>query len=209
MADESNNQGTNLESNASNQREIYRRKSDVIFFCAFFVGAYLGIYFWVGNSTFVPSVNLITIVVWETICFIAILIFSHLAKEPVDIGFGPIPRSEKSVLVLLVVTTILFIVLLSIPIFFLGGIRDSCLTTMLASMCGITLILTESWKIRLLITGICLSICVISSWEGLYFPIEVQDPGTYNLLYTGSVICTILVTLVLNWKVKGPFLPRT
>lgn len=135
---------------------------------------------------------------------IAVLCLYGSKTEVVKIAghkvFTPSPsRSLK----FLVAATVLFIFLLSLPVFFLGGPRESCFGTLLIMTTGLTVVISRSWKIRMAFIAICLLSYTTSS---IYFiPIIINSPRFYNFFYVLGTFTSICITIFLSSRAVTVF----
>lgn len=107
------------------------------------------------------------------------------------------PGPKKS-FVCLLVATFAFLLLISTPVFFMGGALGSVFSTTLVTMGGLTVIVSNSWKIRLTIAAICMSSYLFSAF---YFSeVKINHLTVHKWLHISSVLMSLVVTLFLSWR---------
>lgn len=113
--------------------------------------------------------------------------------------YSPTPIRSLTYLVL---ATVLFIVLIASPVFLIGGTIDSSFSNILVTMSGLAVIVSNSWKIRSSIVGLCIILYVLSTFY--YFDIVVNKPFGHKALHISAVLLSLGVTVFLSWR--GNFL---
>jgi len=107
------------------------------------------------------------------------------------------PNPRKSFNCLLI-ATLAFLTLISTPVFLMGGALESSFSTTLVTMCGLTVIVSNSWKIRLTIASVCIASYVGSAF---YFgDVQINHLTTHKWLHISSVLLSLGVTLFLSWR---------
>jgi len=127
---------------------------------------------------------------------------------------GTTRKNERVRLYSLVACTILFILTVSLPIFFWGGSNQSCFSPLLATISSVAVLVTKSTRIRYILAGTCIVLFGIFSITykaitlntGTIFSIsslgqiQITGVGVYALLQTASGMACMIVTLVLSRK---------
>lgn len=133
------------------------------------------------------------------IIYLMISLTSHLGSRdrPITVADDTIfvPTPKKS-LYSLILATFLFILMVSLPIAFLGGSRDSCFGTILITICSLIVIIAKSNKVRLLFINICMTIYAVSGF--VFVSIIIIKNGFYTVLYLLMIIASIAVTYRLS-----------
>ncbi|MFA6979667.1 MAG: hypothetical protein WC209_10120 [Ignavibacteriaceae bacterium] len=155
-------------------------------------------------SIFNPLINFWWGIMLSFLFLIFLFNFFGGNKEPVEIAGNVLYNpSEFKSLVLLIISTILFVLLAAIPILFLGGAQISCFGSMLITMCGLIVVVTNSKGIRITFMIICLVIYWFSSFY--FVPIIIKDDNFFRISYNLVMILTVLITFFLTWKGKTMF----
>jgi hypothetical protein len=107
------------------------------------------------------------------------------------------PGPKKSFICLLI-ATFAFLSLISTPVFLMGGALGSGFSTTLVTMGGLTVIVSNSWKIRLTIAAVCMVSYLLSAF---YFTeAQINHPNVHKWLHISSVFLSLIVTLFLSWR---------
>jgi hypothetical protein len=117
------------------------------------------------------------------------------------------PAGRQGSLLLLSLSTFLFILSTSLPVYFWGGISYSIFTSILLVVCVLTIIVIQSQKIRAIFAGI--SIALLLGLSNSYFEVPTLNPTfvmfgerSYqiaSLFHTFSLLIGILITLYVAW----------
>ncbi len=110
------------------------------------------------------------------------------------------PSPSKSAKIL-VATTVFFIILLSLPVLFLGGGRESCFSSLLIVTCSVTVITAKKWSVRLPIAALCLLIYGASIFFNDYFiQITINEfyYNSYNVLYVAGAVLSVIISMFLS-----------
>lgn len=195
----------------------YKERHDIVFLGSFLVFVVVFLYsFLVLNSSIVElnKIGLSKEVLFISDnsrwllagLFLTILFLSHLgnrekAFEIQDIKFYH-PTSRKS-LVCLIISTFLFILLVALPILFWGGSLASCFGSMLITMCGLIVVVSNSKKVRLGFIFVCIAIYSIGAF--MHVAITIKDNFYYTISYNVVMLLTIGIALLLTWNSKTIF----
>lgn len=137
--------------------------------------------------------------------FIAIFIVGQFlnyigrSSDEIKIGNTPIwtPSNEKSG-VLLAINTFIFISLISLPIFYLGGAKDSIYSIVLVTACALSVVFAKSWKIRIPIGFFCMLIYVLSSFYYVKIEIALENEFAYTWLFDIMTVVCIGISFFLS-----------
>jgi hypothetical protein len=178
-------------------------------FVLFIASTIIAFYFF-AYSVAIDNWNIVTPVlplkysVWaEGVLFVCILIASYIGglDEEIVVGqFEILKPNERRSLILLITVTVSIIVQIAIPIYFLGGAINSGFSNMLVTTCGVTVIVTNSPKIRWTIIVICIVIYISSAFY--YFHIDINSSSGFKVFQIASVFITLGATLLLSWRGK-------
>lgn len=155
-----------------------------------------------------------TLVIWWTIgseaaSFVLILALCYLGSQEEDTpiaGFVIYSPSPKRSLVCLFTATVLLMIMISLPVFLLGGVVNSSFSNTLITMCGLAVIVSSSWKIRFSIVAISLILYISSAFY--YFDIKINKHNVHLLIQIFSVVLSLAVTLFLTWKGQFNIFPN-
>lgn len=178
--------------------------STIIF--GYFIVYYITVIQWeIATVSLKPSIPIIV----EAILYILILGLSYFGGLDQDFDAGDftiMSPSQNRSLAFLFISTLLFLLLISIPIFFFGGAINSIFSTMLVTMCGLTVIVTDSPRIRFTIIAVC--ICIYISSAIWYFDLTVNSQRAHKVFHILSVSISLGVTLFLSWRGKFTIFSR-
>lgn len=197
----------------------YTRRHDFVLITSTIIFIYTFIYLLLLNNVtkvvltessgwvniFLPQNNLVIIaVLWVLILAISFLGSREQELEVFEylVLYRPNIRASQ---VMLTISTIAFILLLSLPIIFTGGSLQSVYTTMLVTMCSLTAIIVKDTYLRILFIVLTMGVLVIGSF--FYIPIEITDPGKYRLYYLSSIFVSLFIAFLLSWQGKPIVFP--
>ncbi len=156
---------------------------------------------WVSKLSSQPLLFSITIIGSLVVVYLIIIFFNHLGSRdtPIYIAgtnfFNPSPNKS---LTILVISTFLFILLVSIPLFSLGGAKESCFGSLLVTICTLTVIITKSNYIRTIFIIICMLFYTLASFY--FVEIEIHKTNVYSFIYILVILISIFVAIFLSRK---------
>ena len=173
------------------------------------VGIYFYIYsYFVTKHEFISLLNpkldvndllFVEFLIVGVICFICFPGILFNFKNRINIpSLEWIIISPTRNVVLLVTASVFFIVLISLPAFFMGGATKSNFAVLLIAMATLVVVVTNNPWIRIALAIVSCSAFVLSS---IYFvDIEINIPRTYSNFYTATSIFAVFLALVLSWR---------
>jgi hypothetical protein len=210
---------TNLEDKAPspNLRNVsyYQERLTVLFAATFFVFVYFIVYWLVITLVQVITLKpqVITIGPWAIPIDLKLPLFIEIALTLLIAILFALGSREKNLVIArfttwrpgprksfacLLIATFAFLSLISVPVFLMGGALDSGFSTTLVTMGGLTVIVSNSWKIRLMIAAVCMSSYLFSAF---YFSeAQINHLTVHKWLHISSVLLSLVVTLFLSWR---------
>jgi hypothetical protein len=193
----------------------YQERLTVLFAATVFVFVYFVAYWLVITLAQVITLKpqVITIGMWSipidlklplfieiglTLLIAILFAFGSREKNLVIARFTMWKPGPKKSFVCLLGTTFAFLSLISTPVFLMGGALGSGFSTTLVTMGGLTVIVSNSWKIRLTIAAVCMSSYLFSAF---YFSeAQINHLTVHKWLHISSVLLSLVVTLFLSWR---------
>ncbi|HZS44588.1 MAG TPA: hypothetical protein VFC63_05755 [Blastocatellia bacterium] len=191
---------------ASKRIEYLSKRLIVIFIASVVVFFYYLIFALVMNfdNGLTPSVGLLWLFIPESVIFVAIVILTPVGcvNEGVNLPriFLNIGSNERRSLFILILVTVLFLVLLSLPLFLLGGAEQSCFGSLLVAMAGIIVIVTKSAGIRFTIAFGSILLFGISIFDHGHMDVVILRPNMHKWFQISSIVLSLVITLVMSWK---------